>query len=1354
MRPPPPPDDAITHVLLSDPRVQDAWVTWDNNVTVAWAVPKRAVTGEALGLLLRERLGEGAPPVVLAPAMPLVDGVEHESLPTLARRAEVEERLRREGIEAVVLVGPRRMEEVFEPLDTLLPEPLRPGEGGAVAASAAPVGITAPAAGNGRPSVLDGGPRPAVPGLPMTLPGLLRHAAERHGAKTVTFLDVEGRREVLTFADLWTQALELLGGLRAQGVREGERVVLLLERPGDFVRCFWACTLGGVVPVPLAFPPSFERSHPGVARLLSVAERLGGPLVLTGERALAPLEALGLRVLAPSRLGGAGPGTVVEVGPEAPAVVSFTSGSTGRPKGVVLSQSRLVAMPDAMLAGGWYSAEDVGLSWMPLDHVAGTAYPHLVSLRAGTSHVLVARDYVLADVPRWLDLLTEFGATMSWAPNFAYGLVADRLERGERRAWELSRVRVLSCAGEPVLSETMRRFVAPLVRHGLREDAICPMWGMAETSSFFTATRGVRTHPGESAVELGPPPAGSALRVVDDQDTVVGEGTVGHLQVRGAQVLAGYLEDGDLNARSFTADGWFRTGDLAVVRDGQMAISGRQKEVLILNGNNVYPQEIEEAVERVEGVLPSYTVACPTRAPGSQTDEVVVFFVPTPDAPPLAGLLRDIREYVGRTLGFAVAHLVPLEKHQVPRTELGKRGRTELRRRFEAGELAAERRKALRVLGGPSTMPACLAVPTWSIHVPGPVNGGVPPSVAAQVRGSGAPNMATGGDVATQMHDAPLDMAVAGSIPAAPAPRVPLVVVAGASFLEALRARISGREVVAVRLDDPEALVHALTATAVEGAATDVVFAASVPDGASREALATGIAPLLRLLQSLASREHATPVRLWAVALGTTSFSEPSGSGAGLAALLWPGLLASAAAEVAGLEVRILWVPAGDAEATRFVAGQLGSLRFPREVTWGGGGTYLERRYLTWGPRPVKALRRLVPGGLYLITGALGGLGQAWARHLRRGLGARLLLVGRRQKDAAAESLERELGEALYVCADVTDAAALTRAVQHAEAHFGRPCDGAFHFAGTREQGPLTEQTPDSLVRGAEAHALGAVAVAEALRERPQAPLVFAASLMGTLGAGLNASYCAASGFVERFAHRLVVEGRPAVVVSFSAVRDTGMAVGMTASPPGYRMLEPTQALAALALAVESPDTPHVLAGVDGEALPWRTPGLRTEQSLEALHVFYARHQGPLPDWCAHAGQLHPLPALPRTPDGAVDREALAAQAFGASADDAPEPFEDVVVEAFREVLGGGQVGAGSDFFSLGGSSLQAFRVVARLNARTGLHLREVALFEHPSVRELAAHLRQSVDPSRLDVSSLTDEQVGLLLRVLHPSGG
>ncbi|NVJ06426.1 SDR family NAD(P)-dependent oxidoreductase [Myxococcus sp. AM001] len=1149
---------------------------------------------------------------------------------------------------------------------------------------------------NAPPALLDGGPPCRPEGAPRLLGEMLRRAVTLHPEKTLTFIDVEGRREVLRFDALWREALRLCGGLQARGLKAGDRAVLVLERPGEVIRAFWACTLAGVVPSLLAWPASFDRSHPTMARVLSVAQRLGGPWVLAGPAAVGALEAAGLRVATLAALDTGAEGQPAAVPEGAAALMSFTSGSTGLPKGVVLTHDNLLDMCDAMMAGGWYTPQDVGVSWMPLDHVAGITYSHLLCLRAGTSHALVSRDYVLADVLRWMDLLSELKGTHGWAPNFAFGLVADRLERGERRAWALSHVRVLSCAGEPLVARTLQRFTEALAGDGLRRDVVCPGWGMAETTSFFTNTRGVRTRDGQSAVELGPPPAGSALRVVDDADQVVPQGRVGHLQVRGASVLAGYLDDPELNARSFTADGWFRTGDLAWVRDGQMALTGREKEVLILNGNNVYPQEIETVVEEVPGVLPTYSVACATRAGGAQTDEIVVFFVPAPGSPPLGGLLRAIREAVGRRLGLQVAWLVPLARQQVPRTELGKRGRTELRRRFEAGELAEERRVAERLLGGRFTLPPCLAVPRWRQRQPG------------------------------------AGVAEAGAV----------LVVGDAAWAEALRARLAPREVLHAEPGAGSALSRHLSSA--ERRVREVVYVAAPPSGApSRDTLARAVAPLLALVQSLAPLVEAAPCRL-RVVLPRVGASLETGA----AAHLLPGLLRAAEAEAPGLETSLLWVPQERPAAVDCVATELAQPRPAFELAWREGRRW-ERGYVVWTPSPTPEPVRLKKAGFYVVTGALGGLGQAWARQLRNGLGARLLLVGRRQRDAAVESLERELGAAEYVTADVTAPEALRRVLADAEARHGRQLDGAFHFAGTLSSVPLMNEATAPLVEGAAAHVLGAVALADALRTRPEAQLVFASSLMGTLGAGLHAGYCAATGFLDRYAEALVTEGRRAVSVAFSSVRDTGMARGLTASPPGYRMLELPQALAALALAVESGEA-RVLAGVEGSALPWRTVGLGAGEPLDVAHVFLEAGGEGAADVDGADAQVHVLESLPRQASGAVDREALGAMLSGGGARTPAGPLEVVVAEAFRNVLGVDDVGAHADFFTLGGSSLQATRVLARVQERTGLRLPVTVLFEHASVARLAAHIRDLVDPEQLDVSLLTDAQVALLLSVIQ----
>ncbi|WNZ63814.1 AMP-binding protein [Myxococcus sp. MxC21-1] len=253
----------VEEFLRAEARVRDVWVSPE----VAWVVPRRAVRAAELDALLHERLGPDVPAVALVDALPRLDSGDVDAAalrqcmpPVPARLQALEDALRQQGIEAVALVGTRRDEEVHTPLDALLPAALRLKAGGVASVSSARAAARMDA--GGRPSLIDSGPRSMPAGAPRTLVELLQQAVAHAPEHVITFIDVQGQRETLTFAALWDEALRLWGGLRARGAKAGDRVMLAMERPGDFVRGFWACTLGGVVPVPLALPASLERSQP------------------------------------------------------------------------------------------------------------------------------------------------------------------------------------------------------------------------------------------------------------------------------------------------------------------------------------------------------------------------------------------------------------------------------------------------------------------------------------------------------------------------------------------------------------------------------------------------------------------------------------------------------------------------------------------------------------------------------------------------------------------------------------------------------------------------------------------------------------------------------------------------------------------------------------------------------------------------------------------------------------------------------------------------------------------------------------------------------------------------------------
>jgi myxalamid-type polyketide synthase MxaB len=216
---------------------------------------------------------------------------------------------------------------------------------------------------------------------------------------------------------------------------------------------------------------------------------------------------------------------------------------------------------------------------------------------------------------------------------------------------------------------------------------------MSETCSGVTYSHNfslASTSDDNPFVEVGAPIPGITVRIVDAQNTVVGEGSTGRLQVKGLTVTSGYYQNPELNQEVFTPDGWFNTGDLGVIRNGALTITGREKDVIIINGVNYYSHEIEKVVEELAGVDVSYTAAVAVRAGDSNTDKLAIFFHPTAtDERELSALLSLIRSRLIQQVGVNPSYLLPVGKEVIPKTSIGKIQRSQLVKQFAAGEFAA-----------------------------------------------------------------------------------------------------------------------------------------------------------------------------------------------------------------------------------------------------------------------------------------------------------------------------------------------------------------------------------------------------------------------------------------------------------------------------------------------------------------------------------------------------------------------------------------------------------------------------------------------------------------------------------------
>jgi acyl-CoA synthetase (AMP-forming)/AMP-acid ligase II len=487
-------------------------------------------------------------------------------------------------------------------------------------------------------------------------------------------------------------------GLRELGIKPQDKVIVHMDRDEDFLVAFWGCALGGFVPIPI--PPTQEGSDSARGKLRHVCQRLQRPVVIVGqstaptlwEQSVLPDERV--EVVTLDALRASEPdGCSHDPQPNDLALVLLTSGSTGAPKGVMLTHANLLSMISGMGQSYSLSEQDTLLNWLPLDHVGGIAFIHLLAVYLGANHVQLRKEFVLQDPLRWLDAVAQHRASLTWAPNFAYALLNARAEEIQHRHWDLSSLRFLGNAGEAIVAKTARRTLELLGSKGLPPSAMHPMWGMSETASAAVTSERfslASTTDDDAWVELGRPIPEMSMRIVDDDGVVVEEGVIGALEVRGPSVTVGYWQHLAGDREGFTPDGWFKTGDCGFIHAGRLSLTGRSKDVVIIHGRNHFCQEIEAVVEGIEGIAAASVAVCGVRRPGHETDDLVIFFTPVdPAEARLPGLLREIRRGVVRSVGLTPTAVIPLERQAIPRTEIGKIRRAELRSRFEAGAFDA-----------------------------------------------------------------------------------------------------------------------------------------------------------------------------------------------------------------------------------------------------------------------------------------------------------------------------------------------------------------------------------------------------------------------------------------------------------------------------------------------------------------------------------------------------------------------------------------------------------------------------------------------------------------------------------------
>lgn len=578
--------------------------------------------------------------------------------------------------------------------------------------------------------------RAAPPAIPTALPdaaepraaqtlleALGAHARERGDRPHIRLWTDDAAEDVITYAALDRGARRIAAGLVDRGVAPGDRVAIMLPTGAAFFDSFFGILMAGAVPVPI-YPP-FRRAQveDHLRRQAGILRNAGAIAIVTDEE-IRPLGGLlmglagDLRALVtPAELGAHG-AIAAPMPAEAgtTALIQYTSGSTGDPKGVVLTHANLLANIRAMGEALQASARDVFASWLPLYHDMGLIGAWLGSLYYAAPVAIMPPLAFVAKPVRWLRLIDRHRATLSAAPNFAFELCLKAVREEDLQGIDLGSLRMVMNGAEPVSAHTIRRFAQRFARYGFRPEAMAPVYGLAECSVGLAfpplgrgplidrvdraalSARGVAepAAPGdETALEFvacGRPIPHHEIRIVDETGRELPDRRQGRLQFRGPSATGGYFRAERKTKELFDGD-WLESGDLAYVAAGDVYITGRIKDMIIRAGRNLYPQELEEVIGRIDGVRRGCVVAFASPDPRTGTERLIVM-AETRAAGEAARerLRRRIAEASLALLDQPPDAVVLVPPRTVPKTSSGKLRRSAAKALYEAGVLAPGRR--------------------------------------------------------------------------------------------------------------------------------------------------------------------------------------------------------------------------------------------------------------------------------------------------------------------------------------------------------------------------------------------------------------------------------------------------------------------------------------------------------------------------------------------------------------------------------------------------------------------------------------------------------------------------------------
>jgi fatty-acyl-CoA synthase len=572
-----------------------------------------------------------------------------------------------------------------------------------------------------RTDLAPGGATPTIDSLPRriadfgTLSEALDYAAQ--GRRGLNFHDARGTlNRAYSFAELRGDALALAQRLLALGIAPGDRIALVAETGAEFATCFFAAVYAGALPVPLPLPTSFGGRDAYVEQLKVQLDSCDPKLFLfpaeiEGFCSDAAIKR-GIDARAWESLASVEPGSgdLPAASPDDIAYLQYSSGSTRFPHGVAVTHRALLSNLHAHGAGLNVSDSDRVISWLPWYHDMG-----LVGCLLSPVAMQMSVDYLKTeDFARrplaWLDMISRNpGTSVSYSPTFGYDICSRRMSSQTRASdrFDLSRWRIAGNGADMIRPDVMQAFVDGFDEAGFKASAFCPSYGLAEATlavSLMPPGEGIRVELVEenelsggtsgsdrpkryrAVVNCGRPVIGMKIEIRGPNGEIMADRDIGKVFVRGSSVMHSYFRDPESTEACLSGDGWLDTGDMGYMSSGYIFIVGRAKDMIIINGRNHWPQDIEWAVEQLPGFKSGDIAAFAITGPSGEETPAVLVHCRVSDPQERGRLRDDIRERVRAITGISpVVELIP--PRTLPRTSSGKLSRTKARSLYLSGEI-------------------------------------------------------------------------------------------------------------------------------------------------------------------------------------------------------------------------------------------------------------------------------------------------------------------------------------------------------------------------------------------------------------------------------------------------------------------------------------------------------------------------------------------------------------------------------------------------------------------------------------------------------------------------------------------